>query len=494
VLTEHPLRPHARLLLMRALERTGRRAEALAAYDVGRQLLAEQTGLAPAAALQDEFEQLLAAEQRSAHRDRLMVRAQRIPPGAAETARWLAREGSTSAALELALRGCWWWWLGGGRSAGRDLLQELTGFSEPTDPDSPAVLGATAWLSVFDAVTETAERAIATGETSLRRALDLGWGRPESLAALLLAERLFQRGEPDRADLLLQAGRNQLDRARDQWGLAVAALVAAKRDLQRGAIARAAQGGREACRAFGQLADPAGQMMALDHIGYCAEICGDLAASARIHHQALELAGQVDAPEWQATQLTRLGSVQALRGDDAALATLRRAASLARSVGSAAGAALAENGLGLAHGLTGDRDRAASIHASTLHWYERQASRAGVSYTAGRLALSLADHDTEHALALATRSRALAIQTRDPRAIAHALEALAVTHPDAPTQARSLGGARALRRRTRAPLPAAIATAIGRLQPDLEAQLGGALPAHLREGAREAQPWMAMPA
>ena len=483
VLADDPLRPHARLLLMRALDRAGRRSEALAVYDVGRQLLADETGLTPPQELQDEFERLLAAERRSARRERVQVSPLGVPPGAAATARWLAQEGGTAAALELALRGSWWWWLGGRRSEGRDLLEELVGRSA-ADTEEPLVLGATAWLSVFDAVSTTAEQALARGEAALREGLDLGWDRHASLAALLMAERLYQRGEPERAGFLTKTSRQQLRRTGDEWGLALVQLVAAKGELQHGAIARAMSTGKAAHRAFAELDDAAGQMMALDHVGYCAEVLGDLATSSQIHQRALDLARQVGSTEWQATQLVRLGSVQSLIGRPTAIATLHTAAALAESVGSAAGVALAENGLGLAHVLTGDAERASEIHAAALAWYERQGSPAGISYTAGRLADSLSISDRERAFALAQRSLQLASTTRDPRAVAHALEAVALTHEDAAERARALGGARALRRRSRAPLPAAVGCVVSEVQRQLEEQLGESLLGHLRAGAR----------
>ncbi|WP_436700680.1 BTAD domain-containing putative transcriptional regulator [Nocardioides sp. BYT-33-1] len=487
LLAEDPLRSRARLLLMRALDRGGRRAEALAVYDVGRRVLAEQTGLAPPAELQEEFTRLLSAERRAARRSLDVPRAPAVPAGAMDAARWLAREGAVGAAVELALRGAWWWWLAGRRSEGRDLFEELVGIA-PGGADRPAVLGATAWLGVFDAVASDAAQAIAAGEAALREALELGWRRPESLAAVLLAERLLQRGQPRRGTWLLDAARASLGRLGDGWGLALVGLVEAKAALQRGAVARATAGGRAARRAFEELDDPAGRMMAMDLLGYCSEIVGDLDDARRTHERALALARAIEAPEWQATQLTRLGSVQALAGSEQSLGTLRAAVRVARSIDSAAGVALAENGLGLAHGLVGEHDRAAQIHAATLTWYERQGSGAGVSYTAGRLAHELAAAGSPDAAALATRSVDLARATGDPRAVAHALEAVAVSHDDAPARARALGESHALRRRTGSPLPRVLAASLGPVRRRLAEELGDDLDVRLREGARQVSP------
>jgi DNA-binding SARP family transcriptional activator len=56
----HPLREHLHALLMLALHRCGRRAEALAAYQAARRVLIEELGSEPAAALRELHQQVLA--------------------------------------------------------------------------------------------------------------------------------------------------------------------------------------------------------------------------------------------------------------------------------------------------------------------------------------------------------------------------------------------------------------------------------------------------
>jgi DNA-binding SARP family transcriptional activator len=58
--TAHPLREHLHALLMLALHRCGRRAEALAAYQAARSVLIEELGSEPAAGLQQLHQQVLA--------------------------------------------------------------------------------------------------------------------------------------------------------------------------------------------------------------------------------------------------------------------------------------------------------------------------------------------------------------------------------------------------------------------------------------------------
>jgi DNA-binding SARP family transcriptional activator len=486
VLDADPLRPRARLLLMHALERSGRRPEALAVFEAGRRLLAEQSGLAPPEDQQAAFEQLLARERHATRRASRYEFTPAAPAGAVETARWLVAEGEAKAAVQLALRGAWWWWFGGNRTAAREVFAELIG-SDGTQLDTTDVLRASAWLAVFDAVEADAEHALAQGERSLRRAQRSGWSRHEALAALLLAERLYQRGAHHRAEMLLSGSRSHFVAADDEWGVALAGVVEAKGALLRGAVEHAAQRARAMLREFEELGDPAGQVMALDLAGYCAEVRGDLVSAARTHHRALRLARGAAAPEWEASQLTRLGSVLALSGSPEALRLLGDAGRLAEDIGSGASLALANNGLGLAEALAGDRDRAAAAHATALAWYEQQKSPAGISYTAARVAQETVGDDPRRADDLAARAVRLAVDTGDPRAIAHALEASAHVTADPLQAARALGGARLLRRTTQAPLPAALEGQLRVAEEGLRRRLGDRLPGEVRRGAQQAR-------
>lgn len=482
-LDRDPLRPRARLLLMQALDRVGRRAEALAVYDAGRRILADQTGLAPPAELQEAFESLLAAERAAASRLQSHEVTHAAPAGAIDTARWLAGEGETTAAIQLAIRGAWWWWFGGQRSAGRDLLEELIGTHSSTELDARHALRASAWLAVFEAVEADAEAALRRGEAALRSAAELGWSKHESLAALLLAERLYQRGAHDRAHLLVRASKTQFAAEGNNWGRALATVVETKAELLGGHVVSAAAKARTLVREFEELGDPAGQIMALDTAGYCAEVRGDLRSAVRMHRRALDLARRAQAPEWETSQLTRLGSVLALAGSKESLATLASAVTLASSIRSSASLALARNGLGLAVGLGGDADRSAEIHRDAMTWYETQKSPAGVSYTAGRVACETSD--PHEAMELADRSVTLAVETRDPRAIAHGLEAVSLTADDPVRSARALGEARALRRQTGAPLPEVLRVRLGERQRELSDLLGDELTPALRAGASQ---------
>jgi tetratricopeptide (TPR) repeat protein len=315
----------------------------------------------------------------------------------------------------------------------------------------------------------------------------VGWSGQEALAAVLLAERLHQRGARRRGHDLLHAGRRQFVHDGDEWGTALADVVDAKATLLAGDAAGAAERAAVLLRTFEELGDPAGQVMAHDLAGYCAEVQGDLVTSVRTHRRALDLARRSQAPEWEAAQLTRLGSVLALLGSPEAVTVLEDAVALAADLRSGANTALAENGLGLAATLAGDGGRAAEAHARALRWYERQESPAGISYSAGRLAEVVAAADSAAADVLARRAAALAEHTGDPRALAHGLEAVAFVASDPVEGARALGAARALRKATAAPLPPPLHATLLRTERALHRRLGDRLVDEMRRGAHDAR-------
>lgn len=86
----HPLRERLRAQLMTALYRAGRQADALAEYQRGREILAEELGVDPSAALNDVFQSILTGDPRLAHpatpaqeirvQSRWQVRPATLPP------------------------------------------------------------------------------------------------------------------------------------------------------------------------------------------------------------------------------------------------------------------------------------------------------------------------------------------------------------------------------------------------------------------------------
>ncbi|GAA4086626.1 ATP-binding protein [Nonomuraea soli] len=143
---EHPLRERPRVLLIRALARDGREAEALSAFEEGRRLLGERLGADPSAELQRLHVQILRGEH--GRRPSLRAPLTSFVGRDAELATLgdlLARRrlvtltgpggaGKTRLAVEAARR----LEAGGGRSGGRVVLVELA----PATEVAPAVLAA----------------------------------------------------------------------------------------------------------------------------------------------------------------------------------------------------------------------------------------------------------------------------------------------------------------------------------------------------------------
>lgn len=489
LLDSDPLRPRARLALMRGLDAAGRRPEALAVYDAARKLFAARTGLEPPDQLREAFEHLLAAERRSTRNAKIAGHVPRTgPDGLLETVRWVADDGDVDAALQLAVRGAWWWWLGGQRAQAADLFEDLLTRSATENRDDVrdgvAVLGAQAWAGVFEAMDERALIALRAAEAALHHPRRPAWTDRDALAAALIAERQWARGEPDRARRLLDLAVRHYVHREDEWGQAMCAAVAFRGRLLAGEVIQAQRDAETQLRVFVDLADSAGQLMSLDTLGYCAEIRGDLVAAARLHTRALDVARRAQSPDWELTQLTRLGNVAALAGSPDAAARLAEAATLSVDIGSNAVAALARNGRGVALGIAGDTDAALAEHQATYAWYQRSGAIAGLSYTGARIASLYGECGRDGGYPVAIESLTQAVATRDPRAVALSLEAVALTADNPAEAAQCLGAASALRIAASAPLPPTQLRPLQRRREIVAARLGPRMRVVAQRGAR----------
>jgi hypothetical protein len=108
------------------------------------------------------------------------------------------------------------------------------------------------------------------------------------------------------------------------------------------------------------------------------------------------------------------------------------AARLGTALGSPAVTALCRNGLGVALSLQGDHQSAAVEHQAAYGWYEQTGSPSGLAYTGARLAM-LRGPDDAKAMPGAVESLHLAVQTRDPRAVATAWKRSAWSPTSPPT-------------------------------------------------------------
>jgi DNA-binding SARP family transcriptional activator len=446
LIAEQPLRQQARVVLMRALDAQGRRAEALASYEEARRLLENGAGLEPSPVLRATYAEIL-------HAERTQTRTASAGPGVLEPPemiRWLGENGHLEAALRLAVRCAWGWWLAGDRGRGRQLLGELLDRVARTPALArPAIRAARLWAAALAcherdeaAALADADRVVAESAGADTRP-HCPLSETETLALVLLADRRTERGEHAAAARLLGPALAALESNGNRWGLALGGLVTARGLLLRGEPDLAEKRCREALVVFRDLPDPAGQLAALGLLGYTAELRGDWREAAEKHQRALLLAMHGGWPHAQCLQLMRLGSVTMLAGEVAAgRQRLAEALALARRLESPSLLAFTRNLLALADARSGDKNAAARGHRLALEWYRSAGSMSGVAFTTAALARV---GPPAQATTLLAASWEAALATRDPRALAFTAESRALLAGATGDGAHDLGLADALR-------------------------------------------------
>lgn len=438
LVAEQPLRHAARVVLMRALDAQGRRAEALASYDDGRRRLAAATGLEPPPVLRAVHAEIL-------HRERTQIRTEAAGPGVLEPPEmiaWLADDGHLDAALRLAARCAWGWWLTGDRGRGRRLLIDLLDQAEGSGtPEIPVTQAARLWAAAL--ACQERDEPVALAGVDAAAVGDPG--DLEALAMVLLADRRTERGEHEAAARLLKPADRALRSRGDRWGITLATLAAARLLMLRGAIDSAERLGREALHVFHKLHDPAGQLATDSLLGYTAEIRGDWRNAIRHHQRALLLAQHGGWAHAQCTQLTRLASVTMLSGQPlSGRQRLTEALAIGRRLESPLLVALVRNVTALADARAGDIEAAAEGHRFALRWYRHAGSASGVALTTAALARV---SPAARATALLDASWDAALDTGDPRALAFTAESFALLAASPDSAAYYLGVADGLRGR-----------------------------------------------
>jgi DNA-binding SARP family transcriptional activator len=221
LIAEQPLRQQARVVLMRALDAQGRRAEALASYEEARRLLEDGAGLEPSPVLRATYAEIL-------HAERAQTRTTSAGPGVLEPPemiRWLGDNGHLEAALQLAVRCAWGWWLAGDRGRGRQLLGELLErVARSPALARPATRAARLWAAALacherdePAALADADRVVAESAGADTRP-HCPLSETETLALVLLADRRTERGEHAAAARLLGPALAALDANGNRWG------------------------------------------------------------------------------------------------------------------------------------------------------------------------------------------------------------------------------------------------------------------------------------
>ncbi|MFC5994272.1 BTAD domain-containing putative transcriptional regulator [Pseudonocardia hispaniensis] len=438
-----PARQDARVVLMHALDRQGRRAEALAVFEDARRTLADVAGLEPAPLLRAAHAEILASEHTA-------VRSESAGPGVLhppDMIRWLARNGHAEAALALAVRCAWGWWLAGERGRGRRLLAELLA-APPGDGTTGSRSAARLWAAALAVHERDEPAALGDAERALaeQARAPIAPTAIEALALLLIADRRTERGEPEAAARALTAAAPALGGDTDRWACGLATLVEARGLLGIGRPAEAGRLATEALRVFAGLPDAAGQLSAHELLGCLAQGRGELPAAADHFRRSLLLALHGGWPHAQCLQLMRLGGVTALLGDvGGARQRLAEALAIARRVDSPSLVAYVRTNLALVDARAGDTEPAARGHREALAWYQHAGSVSGIALNAAALARLVPAGRAE---ALLDRAERAAAASGDARAMAFVAESRAVTAASDELAVAHLRRARELRGRT----------------------------------------------
>jgi predicted ATPase len=246
----------------------------------------------------------------------------------------------------------------------------------------------------------------------------------------------------------------------DRWGIAAALCSRARQALDRGDLAALRADGERSRTLFRELGDGWGEMQAGFVLGVLAQITGDYARAARLHHSAVHAGEELGMWTDVSDNLCQLGRLALLTGDHADAERLHeRARGLAVEQGYTVGEEFAEVGIALGARRRGDLDRAEPLLRKWLEWDRAMHSDPGAALILAELGfVAELRGDAESAREMHGEGLTAARKSGDPRAVALALEGLAGAHAlagDRELAAGLLAEAAATRLAAGAPLPAA---------------------------------------
>ncbi|GAB3716487.1 BTAD domain-containing putative transcriptional regulator [Nocardiopsis oceani] len=389
---------------------------------------------------------------------------------------------SDRGADELAVRlagalGRYWTMRGRLREARRCLASALGTRPEVGRQYSPARLRAMAWrtaVSFLDPVDEDRHDRLTELFDAYAAADD-----PEGAAhaRLLCAASMLGAGDTAVIGGLAEEALTAFRALGNRWGIASALVVRAELNLVGGDLDRCRTDAESALALFREAGDGHGGLGATRILGTLAEIGGRYTTARRLHTDSLRVAEDLGLWTFVSEQLSGLGRLSLLAADfDAAAELHERALRIARERAHGAGAAFAENGLALADRRNGRLDAAEERMQRLVEWNERSGYLPGVALGKAELGfVAELRGDADAARRLHTEGLAAARATRDPRAVALALEGsagVAVLDGDAGAAARLLGAAAAARESVGAPLPGAERGDVDRISAATAAVLG----------------------
>ncbi|MDV6013412.1 BTAD domain-containing putative transcriptional regulator [Haloechinothrix sp. LS1_15] len=348
----------------------------------------------------------------------------------------LRASGRMADALGAASSLGWYWWLSGRRREGRAILAELLSH---TCRDTPHRSTAQAWLDTLAFTDTEADAALHRCVETLYDTDVARWDSGTRLVALLTADRLFQRGDPHRGHRVLTRIRAVAELIDDEWFTAATRLtsgVAASRD---GRPQQARHEAETARAGFDSSGDRWGELQSLDLLANLDEMNGDYDGSLRAREDMAHIAQDLGMRDMHAHQLIKIGNLYGLRGAlDVASSYLRRAGEIGRELGEPSTVAYADNGLGLVLRRQGRAHDARVQHEAALRHYRAIGSLSGSAFSCAAIGLACrAVADAREVRNWQLRSLRDAVRTGDRRAVALALEGLALACGE-PEPARTL--------------------------------------------------------
>lgn len=404
-------------------------------------------------------------------------------------------EGRPEEALRAAAALGWYWWLSGRRREGRSVLSGVLDWVPWPEASTPLALTARAWAGALGFTSGDAEEAVEECIRALDELPSREWDSGLFLVAILVADRLYQRGDPVRGRRFLDQIEDVAERVDDEWYTAAARFTAGVEAMLHGQVPVGRHFAEASLAGFCASEDVWGQTQALDLLAGFDETAGDYRAARRAREHVIDLAEALGLRDVHAYQLVRIGNLCALEGDLAAAERLlRHARDLAKQLGISSTVAYADNGLGLVLRRTGKPLEAQVRHEAALRHYRRIGSITGIAFTTTviGLAASTAGNSRE-ALRWQRKALRAAEASGDRRAVAFVLEGLAVALPVAGDNACTeaavlLGAANALRADAGAPRPAGEVVEIDQIEAEVRARLS---PDELEQAALTGKSWAA---
>ncbi|MBO2453010.1 winged helix-turn-helix domain-containing protein [Actinomadura barringtoniae] len=246
----------------------------------------------------------------------------------------------------------------------------------------------------------------------------------------------------------------------DQWGVAATLSLRATLAVARADLPMMEGDGERSLALFRELGDSWGMLSANDALDRVAEVTGDYDRAVELREEGVRQAEELGMWAEVSYRLSGLGRLAMLTRDlERARELHERARTLAVKHSSKSAEEFAEVGLGLVARRDGRLGDAESHLRTWLGWLGRVGGQSGTAFVKAELGfVAELRGDAETALALHREGYAEAYATRDPRAVALALEGLAgatVLAGRAAEGARLLGTAAAARASVGAPLPTA---------------------------------------